>query len=253
MFDWLPVTHGESGAEVFRSPDGTRYRKVVGAAATAELAAERDRTAWAHGYGLPTPDVLDWGVTENGGAYLVTGAVDGVPADRLGESGLRAAWPSIVAAVRALHDVPVGDCPYRRDLDTMLSWARAVVSAGSFNRDFFRDEDRDVPAPVLLARVEQQVNIRRRQEALDLVVCHGDLALPNVLVDPGRLTVTGFIDLGRLGVADRHGDLALLIAITADMYPGFTDAADDLAAAYPWQTDSDRLRFYLELDPLTWG
>lgn len=252
MFDWLPVTHGESGAGVFRSPDGTRYAKMVAAAEVAELAAERDRVSWANGHGIPAPVVIDWGVSESGGAYLVTTAVAGVPADRLTEAGLRAAWPSIVAAVRALHDVPATACPFRRELDSMLARARRVVAADAVNPDFLPDEDRAVPATELLARVERDAAVRRTQEVHDLVVCHGDLCLPNILVDDAA--VTGFIDLGRLGRADRHADLALLLANTADTFPGFgAEAAALLAAEYPAPIDDDRLTYYLDLDPLTWG
>ncbi|MGV0811451.1 APH(3'') family aminoglycoside O-phosphotransferase [Mycolicibacterium boenickei] len=252
--DWHPITHGESGAGVFRSSDGSRYAKRVGPAAVADLATERDRVSWAHDHGLPVPAVIDWGVTEDGGAFLITSAVGGVAADQLTESGLRAAWPSVVAAVRALHGLEVDDCPYRRDLDDMLSRARAVVAAGAVNPEFLRDEDRDVPAAALLARVEGEADVRRRQESADRVVCHGDLCLPNLLIDHERHTVEGFIDLGRLGVADRHADLALLLANTADTVPGFADDAKaGLVAGYPAAVDDGRLRFYLELDPLTWG
>lgn len=254
MTDWQPVSDGESGAGVFRSADGSRYAKVVGPAAVTDLAAERDRVSWAHAHGLSVPSVIDWEITEDGGAVLVTSAVGGIGADRLTETALRSAWPAVVEAVRALHGVVADDCPYRRDLDEMLSRARSVVAAGAVNPDFLRDEERDVPQAELLARVEREADRRRRQEVVDQVVCHGDLCLPNILIDPDRLTVEGFIDLGRLGIADRHADLALLLANTADSFPGFAeDAAAGLAAGYPAEVDPERLHFYLALDPLTWG
>lgn len=254
MTDWHPVSHGESGAGVFRSADGSRYAKVVGPAAVADLAAERDRVSWAHAIGLSVPSVISWDTTEDGGAVLITSAVGGVGADRLSETALRSAWPAVVASVRALHGIAVGDCPFRRNLDEVLSRASSVVAAGAVNPEFLRDEDRDVPPAELLARVEREADLRRRQEVADLVVCHGDLCLPNILIDPDRLSVEGFVDLGRLGVADRHADLALLLANTADSFPGFADdAAASLAAAYPARVDPERLRFYLALDPLTWA
>ncbi|WP_135458445.1 APH(3'') family aminoglycoside O-phosphotransferase [Mycobacterium sp. DL99] len=254
MTGWHPVSRGESGAAVFRSADGSRFAKMVGPAAVTELAAERDRVSWAHDHGVPAPAVIDWGATEDGGACLVTSAVAGVGADGLTEAELRSVWPAVVEAVRSLHGIAVDDCPYRRDLDDMLSRASSVVAAGAVNPEFLRDEDRDVPAAELLMRVEREADLRRRQEAADLVVCHGDLCLPNILIDPDRLTVEGFVDFGRLGLADRHADLALLSANTADTFPGFAeDAAAGLAAGYPAAIDEDRLRFYLALDPLTWG
>lgn len=254
MPEWQPVTRGESGAGVFRSADGSRYMKVVGPAAVVDLAAERDRMSWAHDHGLSVPAVINWGATGDGGAFLVSSAVGGIGADRLTESALRSAWPAVVEAVRTLHAIAVGDCPYRRDLDDMLARARSVVAAGAVNPEFLRDEDRDVSPTELLKRVEQEAARRRCQQAADQVVCHGDLCLPNILIHPDRLTVEGFIDLGRLGVADRHADLALLLANTADTAAGFADdAAAGLAAGYPAAIDDARLRFYLVLDPLTWG
>jgi streptomycin 3"-kinase len=249
--DWHPVSRGESGADVFRSGDGLRYAKAVGRAGVDVLAAERDRIAWAHGRGLPTPAVLDWRTTEDG-AWLVTTAVAGVPADGLAPEAFARAWPSIVDAVRALHDVPAEECPFRRDLDTMLALARDVVGRDAVNPDFLPDDDKPVAAAALLERVEVDAGTRRQQEQRDRVVCHRDLCLPNLLVDGDRFS--GFIDLGRLGVADPHADLSLLLANTCDTYGGLARAAREiLDARYPRSIDDDRLAFYLRLDPLTWG
>ena len=41
----------------------------------------------------------------------------------------------------------------------------------------------------------------------DLVVCHGDFCPPNVLLQRAR--VTGYVDLGELGAADRWWDVAV--------------------------------------------
>ncbi|MBO0679254.1 APH(3'') family aminoglycoside O-phosphotransferase [Mycolicibacterium sp. S2-37] len=248
MDDWQPVTSGESGARVFRSADGTTFRKAVDITDWESLADERDRIVWAAAHGVPGPVVLDWNRNDVE-AELILGAVPGVPADRLSEAAVAAAWPSIVDAVRSLHEIPVDDCPYRRDLETMLALARAVVGRDAVHRDFLADEDRAVPAAALLQRVTRDAAVRRTQELDDLVVCHGDLCLPNILVSDA--SVSGFVDLGRLGVADRHADLALLLDNTRQTFPRFP-ARTELARRYPWPVDEQRLQFYLRLDPLTW-
>ncbi|MEL7991518.1 APH(3'') family aminoglycoside O-phosphotransferase [Streptomyces albidoflavus] len=252
---WSPVTAGESGADVFRSADNTRYATCVGPEGAAELAEERDRAAWLRGQGVPGPRVLDWRAGE-AGACLVTGAVPGVPADQVPAEELAAAWGRIADAVRRLHEVPVSACPFGRRLDAMVAVAREVVARDAVNPEFLSDEQRGTPGPELLDRLTGQLAPRREQEAADLVVCHGDLCLPNIVLDPKTLDVSGFIDLGRLGVADRHADLALLLANARETWPDEerargADAA--FAERYGLAPDPDRLRFYLRLDPLTWG
>ncbi|BDH11940.1 putative streptomycin phosphotransferase [Streptomyces hygroscopicus] len=253
--DWLPVTTGESGAAVFRSADAARYAKCVPAADAAGLRAERDRVAWLGDQGVPGPRVLDWHCGD-AGACLVTSAVPGVPADQVSAADLRVSWEHIADAVRELHEVPVGQCPFRRDLDTMVAVARDVVTREAVNPEFLPVEQQHTPATELLARLTPQIARRRDQEAADTVVCHGDLCLPNIVLDPRTRNVSGFIDLGRLGLADRHADLALLLANARETWPDEERArAADMAFAerYGIALDHDRLRFYLHLDPLTWG
>ncbi|MEO3753094.1 APH(3'') family aminoglycoside O-phosphotransferase [Streptomyces sp. B6B3] len=253
--DWLPVPSGESGADVLRSPDGTRYVKSVPAHDADALAAERDRIDWLAGQGIPGPRVLDWRVTADA-ARLETSAVPGVPADRVPAPTLAAAWPAIADAVRRLHDLPPAACPFTRDLAGMFALARDVVTRGAVNPGFLPEEQQRTPPEDLLARLEPQVDQRLAEEAAETVVCHGDLTLPNIVLDPETLEVAGFVDLGRLGRADPHADLALLLANARETWPNEAEAraADDrFATHYGTPLDPARQRFYLHLDPLTWG
>jgi streptomycin 3"-kinase len=253
--DWTPVVTGESGAAVFRSADGTRYARCVPAEVADELAGERDRVDWLAAQGVPGPRVLDLR-SGDAGACLVTSAVAGVPADRLAAADLRACWERIADAVRALHALPAADCPFHHDLDLRIAVARAVVACDLVNPDFLPVEQQGTPARELLAHLESQLARRRAQEAADTVVCHGDLTLPNIVIDPDTLDVAGFVDLGRLGLADRHADLSLLLANSRETWADERQAQEQDAAfakRYGIAPDPDRLRFHLHLDPLTWG
>lgn len=251
---WSPVTDGKSGASTLRHSSGGRFAKIVSAAAVSTLEAERDRIEWLSGTGIPGPRVLDWRATEHRAA-LITSAVAGVPAVRLDPAQLAQAWPSITDTLHRLHNLPVSTCPYSRTLDEMMALARTTVAENRVHAEFLPQHLIDTPPTVILDGLERDLRLRRKQEATDAVVCHGDFCLPNILVDPDTSLVAGIIDLGRLGRADPYADIALLLANARETWPDERTArqADhDFASRYGITLDRDRLDFYLRLDPLTW-
>lgn len=252
---WIPVGAGESGDRVFRRDDGRLYAKLAPLPRLADLAGERDRLAWLAGKGIACPEIAGWREHEDG-ACLLTSALAGVPAADFTGPDLLAAWPSIAATLAALHGLPAGECPFDRGLAGMIARARDVVALDTVNPDFLPDADRNRPASELLARVTADLPLRLAQEEKDRVVCHGDPCMPNFLVDPVTLRCTGFIDLGRLGTANRHADLALTVANAAENWTAPAEAeraAAILEDVLRIRLDPERLAFYLRLDPLTWG
>lgn len=84
---------------------------------------------------------------------------------------------------------------------------------------------------------------------------HGDYCLPNVFLDGGN--VSGFLDLGRAGVADKWCDIALCYRSLSHNYSGrFHSAAysgyDDLLLfkALGLEPDWQKIRYYILLDEL---
>lgn len=252
---WTPVKGGESDATVLHDATRSRYAKVVDRAHVDALAAERDRIEWLSGTGIPGPRVLDWRTSEHGAA-LITSAVAGISADRLDSAQLTASWPSITDTLFRLHRVPVGECPYERTLDEMMTRARATVAEHRVRTEFLPEHLTDTPPAVILEGLEhERALLRQQQEDADAVICHGDFCLPNILIDPDTSLVTGLIDLGRLGRADPYADIALLLTNARETWRDDDTArrADqDFAARYGITLDPDRLDFYLRLDPLTW-
>lgn len=252
--EWVAVSRGESGATVAHDATKQRYVKVVPAAQSDTLAAERDRIEWLCGAGVPGAGVLNFRTSEQG-ASLITSAVSGVSADQLDPTRLHAAWPSITGIVRLLHSIPAQLCPYDRTLDGMVAAARATVAQNRVHTEFLPQHLQRTPPVAILESLERELPRRREQEAENTVVCHGDLCLPNILIDPDTLQVTGLIDLGRLGLADPYADIALLLANARETWPDEDSArqADrEFAARYGIDLDAERQDFYLRLDPLTW-
>ncbi|TCO44000.1 streptomycin 3'-kinase [Kribbella antiqua] len=241
---WEPVNIGESDTSVYRR--GGLFAKTCGVDGVPSLLAERDRVLWLSSTGLPGATVKDWAET-SAGAVLITTAVPGVAGNSLPESVRVKAMESLGRTLRELHSLP--SCPFERPLASVIAEAEDVVRRGAVNPDFLTDEWRAVEPAELLARVVAESSyISAVQE---LVVCHGDACLPNIFFDPETLEVTGMIDLGRLGIADRYSDLALTITQLDDEWSA--DATPFLTAYGLPNPDQRRLEFYRLLDPLTWG
>ena len=250
------VTVGRSAASVGRSPDGLTYAKTAsGEPAASALAAERDRLVWLAGTPVAAPRVADWDARD-GACTLVTSAVPGVPASALPAADAPAAIRQLVAYLTFLHALPVGDCPFDHRLRTTVTAAAANVAAGAVDEPDVDEPDVDEPdvdesrrGRSAAGRLDRLVAGRSRAEALepgDLAVCHGDFCLPNVLLDPDILAVTGIVDVGHLGVADRHLDIALLTRSAASPVnsgygPGLAARAIAESGADPWRIEYYRL------------
>jgi streptomycin 3"-kinase len=218
------------------------------------LAAERDRTVWINNTDIPSARVLDWRETE-AGACLVTQAVPAVPASELDPSSLQRAWPFVAGAVRALHGLTAELCPFDRGLASMMSLARATVREGRVIVAYLPVALQRTPPTQILRQIEAELPLRLAEERDGLVVCHGDLCLPNILVDPSTGQVRAFIDMDRLGTADPYGDIALLLATARETWSdeAMASRADQqFCEIYGTELDGERQDFYLRLDPLTW-
>lgn len=254
--DWEIVPRGESGAVVRRCVDGSRYAKQVGPRDVAELEAERDRLLWLRDAGAEVPRVLEWNRAAGGGRVLISSTLRGVPADALDGRELRVAWPSIVTAVRRLHELDASDCPFAAGVQQRFAWAEDVVARGAVTPGFLPVHQQTTPPSQLLEALRPRREHLLALEVGSAVVTHGDLTLANLMVVPEQLSVTGFLDVGRAGIADRHVDLALLVESARRTWARPEDSRESgalLEEALEITLDPERLRDYLHLDPLTWG
>jgi len=241
---WELIEAGESDASVYRR--GDVFAKRCGAGGVDELRDERDRVQWLAGTGLPGASLVDW-LEAGDGACLLTTAVPGVPGTALPARSYRGAMDSLGRVMRDLHSLT--DCPFERPLASVVATAEDVVRRDAVNPAFLTDEWRRLGPLELLDRVVAE---RPYVDSVaELVVCHGDACLPNVIFDPVTLEVTGLIDLGRLGIADRYSDLALITIQLVDEWSA--DPAPFLSAYGLPDPDQRRLEFFRLLDPLTWG
>ena len=212
-----------------------RFVKLLSSGAYPSLRAEADRMQWAATH-LSVPRLVEYG-REGDVEWLLTEALPGTDATD-------AQWTSdpgrlvdlLAGVLRGLHAAPVAECPFDFRLDASLTHARRRVEAGLVDpvRDF-HEEFAFLSAPSALAHLEEH-----RPPSEDLVVCHGDFCLPNVMVEDW--SPTGVLDLGELGVADRWWDLAVATwSVTWNLGPGFEER---FLRAYGADRDEPRVQYY---------
>lgn len=240
-----------SGTDVRRTTDG---RHVLKTATTPEarwrLVDERDRLTWLQATGMETAAVADWQEASDGWT-LVTTAVPGIPATEVPPDRVGRAISSMAMYLTDLHALPPDGCPFDRRLEITVPEATHRTAEGLVD-----ETDLDL-VPLGRTAVELLEELHRGalrasvEEDLDLVVCHGDFSLANVLVDEQTHDVTGVVDVGRLGLADCHADLALLTRSMASRHGSLQYgpvSVQRLLAMYPVEADPWRLDFYRLLD-----
>ena len=222
--NWERVTIGESKAHVYQTDTFVLKIQPVKAADHVALADEKSKIEWLKGK-VRVPEIVDYFI-DDADEYLIMTRLPGVNA---AETALKSDPKSLVTllgrALRELHErVTIDHCPFDMRLDRLLNQTTASHE--------------------LLAEL-----IRNKPDE-DLVFTHGDYCLPNIIVDEQQGCVTGFVDLGRAGIADRYADLALCLrSINYNLGERYEDT---LLEAYGSVSSWDRrkIEFYQRLDEL---
>lgn len=158
------------------------------------------------------------------------------------------------AGLKKLWSVDISDCPADWSLKNKLVQAEYNVKNGlvdldNVEPDTFGENGFQDPAALLQWLCENQP-----QE--ELVLSHGDYCLPNVFGDGDGLS--GFIDLGRTGIADKWCDIALCYRSLSHNYSGSYhgrqayEGYDDLLLfrELGLEPDWEKIRYYILLDEL---
>ncbi|TPM32892.1 APH(3')-II family aminoglycoside O-phosphotransferase [Mesorhizobium sp. B2-3-4] len=203
-YRWRRQTIGRSQAGVFRLEAGDKpalFLKIEESGPLAELADEAARLRWLGGQGIVCPEVIGF-ESDAGRHWLLMSAIPGRDLASARQLHPTIAIDIMAGALRELHALDTGSCPFDHRIERRIATARARMEAGEVDESDFDDERQGRTATEIFAEL-----VALRPVAEDLVVTHGDACMPNFMAAEGRFS--GFIDCGRLGVADRHQDLAL--------------------------------------------
>lgn len=123
-----------------------------------------------------------------------------------------------------------------------------LVDLGNVEPNTFGENGFESPEHLL-----EWLNNNKPEE--ELALSHGDFCLPNIFLSEGE--VSGYIDLGRTGIADKWQDIALCYRslsqnfngkFTEKQYEGFDENMlfEKLGIEPKW----DKIRYYILLDEL---
>jgi len=240
-YSWTAQTIGRSSAAVFRleaSGRPTLFVKTAPAGPFSELPDEAARLRWLATHGIACPDVFAE-TREGQRDWLLTSMVPGRDLASSHDLTPGRIVEITAGALRNLHRLDVATCPFDHTLDRRINLARARVEAGIVDEADFDEKRQGRTAADLFEEL-----LLRRPGGDDLVVTHGDACLPNLLADGDRFT--GYVDCARLGVADRHQDLAL--ALRSIRYNLGKPWVGHFLRCYGAEADPERLEFYQLLD-----
>ncbi len=206
---------------------------------------------WLEGK-LPVPRLIAYEKAD-GISWLLTSKIQGEMV--CDESVLRDPYKATVLMARALQmlwEVDISDCPSDCGVEQKLRQAEYNVKNGlcstedaepeTYGEGGFKD-----PAELLCRLWETHPKE-------DFVLSHGDFCLPNVFAENGR--ISGFIDLGRCGRADRYQDIALCFRSLKNNYNGtygYEDKSYDPRLLFELlgiKPDMDKIKYYILLDEL---
>lgn len=239
---------GQSGASVYLFEDMVLKVQSNGP----ETDNEYRMMTWLEGK-LPVPKVIEYSKA-NKLSYLLMSRCPGEAAcsDALMRRPLRQS-ELLADAIRQIWSIDQTECPSMQTLDVKLRRAEynvinGLVDVNNCEPETFGSGGFKNPESLLTWLTDNKPHE-------ELVLSHGDLCLPNIFCQNEKLS--GLIDLGRMGQADKWCDIALCYRSLKNNYNGrYTGKqisgyhSEDLFDALQIQPDWERIRYYILLDEL---
>ncbi len=203
---------------------------------------------------LPVPEIIEH-ETREGISFLLMTRLPGEMA--CSESRLRGMGDTVsalAAALKMLWSIDISGSPCSNVVAEKLEQARYRIENGLVSTDEFEPETFGEEGFRSIPDLYDYLDNHRPRE--DLVFSHGDFCLPNILVS-GR-KVTGFLDWGNGGIADRWQDIALCVrSLRRNQidFAGYSQADYEkgkaqLFAELGIKPDEEKIRYYVLLDEL---
>ena len=200
---------------------------------------------------LPVPQVLAYEIVDQESYLLMSKCSGKMTCEEEYMRSPEAQVKVLAEGLKKLWQVDIADCPGDWNLQNKLAAAREQVEMGlvdmdNVEPDTFGEKGFRSPEDLLQWLYDHQPKE-------ELVLSHGDYCLPNIFGEGNG--VSGYIDLGRTGIADKWCDIALCYRSLSHNYTGryhghAYPAYDDmlLFRELGIEPDWEKIRYYILLD-----
>ena len=217
------------------------------------LGNEQSVLRWLDGK-LPVPKTIET-ETQDGYHFLLMSKLSGEMAcsDNCLQN-MEDTVRALAQGLKMLWQIDIADCPCSNGVLEKLRQAKYRIENNLVDMDDFQPEtftsDRFADIPSLYSYLDQN----RPKE--DFVFSHGDFCLPNVFVS--GCDITGFLDWGAGGIADRWQDIALCVRSLRHNYMEYAVYDETEYQKYKrllfkeldMEPDEEKIRYYILLDEL---
>ncbi len=246
---WTCDTFGKSGSTVLIFDDMVLKIEKIYRSSENELAILR----WID-CKLPVPRIIE-SAHQDGYSFILMSKMSGEMA--CSDNNLQNMEETIKAlatALKMLWQVDITECPFRNDIPEKLIQAKYQIENGLVDTD---DLEEDTLSKEGFLDLWDLYNfLCNNKPTQDLVFSHGDFCLPNIFISNGD--VSGLIDWGNGGIADRWQDIALCDRSLRHTYSKYGLYSETEYQKYKKilfneleiEPDEEKMRYYCLLDEL---
>lgn len=242
---------GFSGDEVYLIDQGFKGQDVVvKISKRKEVLHEGKNLCWLRQY-IKVPKVYQMGQIEDL-YYTIMEKLPGTMFQELfNEYTCQEVVRLYATLIKQFHAIDYQGLPYNHSLEEKMNKVKYTVAHHEAKEEYFERELRH-----LSGQQVYDLLLSYQSEEADLVLCHGDVCMPNIMMEGTSLS--GFIDVVGIGINDYHLDIAIALRTLRynfELYGHtFSKEYQELfLQTYGRTIDSKKITFYILLDELTNG
>jgi aminoglycoside phosphotransferase len=242
-YSMLSISGGATNADLFRILDDEGQSFILKGQTldycNVSLQNDKSNYEWLEGK-VPVPRVIFYQGFENY-EFLCMTEIQGQPLEKFfGTIDPREVIRRYADSLKLLHSLKIDQSAFIQNLDSRLEKAKYNLDHELVNISELQTENKSLEPKNLFEKL-----LKIKPSDSDLVFTHGDYCFDNLIYNGSELT--GFIDIGNGGVADRYQDIALAIRNIQDEFDD--ELVNFFCEEYGIdQIDMKKVEFYTLLD-----